>query len=81
VADSQQLVELARQPSGAIRATAADLSEASGDTSVGFALDPSRGALLGLLVQSPSFMERVDQGPRSGLRHYCAGFYRAVGGA
>lgn len=74
VADSQQLVELARQPSGAIRATAADLSEASGDTSVGFALDPSRGALLGLLVQSPSFMERVDQGQEVGYAIIALGF-------
>ncbi|MGM8227579.1 MotA/TolQ/ExbB proton channel family protein [Cellvibrio sp. ARAG 10.3] len=65
VADSQQLVELARQPSGSVRSTAASLSSASsGD--VGFALDPSRGALLGLLVQSPSFMERVQQGQEVG---------------
>ena len=65
VADSQQLVELARQPSGRVRSTAASLSSASsGD--VGFALDPSRGALLGLLVQSPSFMERVQQGQEVG---------------
>lgn len=66
VSDSQQLVELARQPGGSIRSTAADLSKSAGDTSVGFALDPSRGALLGLLVQSPSFMERVDQGQQVG---------------
>ena len=65
VADSQQLVELARQPSGSVRSTAASLSSASGGD-VGFALDPSRGALLGLLVQSPSFMERVQQGQEVG---------------
>lgn len=66
MSDSQQLVELARQPSGSVRSTAADLSKASGNGEVGFALDPSRGALLGLLVQSPSFAERVDQGQEVG---------------
>jgi biopolymer transport protein ExbB len=66
VADSQQLVELARQPSGSIRSTAGDLSKATGDVEVGFAIDPSRGALLGLLVQSPSLMERIDQGKQVG---------------
>jgi biopolymer transport protein ExbB len=66
MSDSQQLVELARQPSGSVRSTAAELSKASGSGEVGFALDPSRGALLGLLVQSPSFAERVDQGQEVG---------------
>lgn len=66
VSDSQKLVELARQPSGSIRSTAANLSKSTGNAEVGFALDPSRGALLGLLVQSPSFMERVDQGQEVG---------------
>lgn len=66
VADSQQLVELARQPGGGVRSTAAAMNKASGNSEVGFALDPSRGALLGLLVQSPSLMERVQQGQEVG---------------
>lgn len=66
VPDTQQLVELARQPSGSVRATADKLTGAEAGAEVGFALDPSRGALLGLLVQSPSFMERVSQGKEVG---------------
>jgi biopolymer transport protein ExbB len=39
-------------------------AELQGATSgvVNMALDPSRGGILGLLVQTPSFRERVDQG-------------------
>ena len=55
------LAELPRQPAAFARSTAADLTAASGET-IAFALDPSRGALLGLLVQSPSLMERIEQG-------------------
>lgn len=66
VPDTQQLVELARQPSGSVRSSADKLSGSAAGTEVGFALDPSRGALLGLLVQSPSFMERVSQGKQVG---------------
>ena len=59
------LAELPRQPAGFARSTAADLTAASGET-VAFALDPSRGALLGLLVQSPSLIERIEQGKAVG---------------
>ena len=64
-ADSGKLVELARQPSGAATSTAAELTSASSG-SVDFMLDPSRGALLGLLVQAPSLIERVQQGREVG---------------
>ena len=59
------LAELPRQPAGFARSTAADLAEASNEI-VPFAVDPSRGALLGLLVQSPSLMERIEQGKAVG---------------
>lgn len=71
---TQELVELARQPGGGVRGTARDLSNASGGESVGFALDPSRGALLGLLVQSPSLTERVQQGKQVGYAILFVGF-------
>lgn len=56
------LVELARQPAGYARSSAKALTSASAGAKVDFTIDPSRGALLGLLVQSPSLMERVEQG-------------------
>ena len=59
--------ELPRQPVGYARASAQDLGSAGiGDEAVTFAIDPSRGALLGLLVQSPSIMERIQQGKTVG---------------
>ncbi|TYK66712.1 MotA/TolQ/ExbB proton channel family protein [Colwellia echini] len=61
-ADGGQLVELSRQPASNITNSAAELSASSGNKETSFAVDPSRGVLLGLLVQSPSLIERVQQG-------------------
>lgn len=71
---SQELVELPRQPSGSVRASADELYSASAGAQVGFSLDPSRGALLGLLVQSPSLGERVQQGKEVGYAIIFVGF-------
>ena len=60
--ESNQLVELPRQPAGTARRSAEALGAAEPEQVVDFALDPSRGALLGLLVQSPSLIERIQQG-------------------
>lgn len=60
--ESNQLVELPRQPAAAARRSAGALGAAEREDVVDFALDPSRGALLGLLVQSPSLIERIQQG-------------------
>jgi len=61
-----KLIEFSRQPSSSVRESASALSSASGSETVGFSLDPSRGVLLGLLVQSPDLMERVEQGKEVG---------------
>ena len=60
--ENEQLAELARQPDAYIRSSANDLSSAEFNKSVGFYVDPSRGALLGLIVQAPSLLERIEQG-------------------
>lgn len=60
--ENEQLAELARQPDAYIRSSANDLSSAEFKKSVGFYVDPSRGALLGLIVQAPSLLERIEQG-------------------
>ncbi len=52
---------LPRQPAGRFVNMAEDLSEASSGT-VDMAIDPSRGQLLGLLIQAPNLGERVQQG-------------------
>lgn len=66
LSETNALAELPRQPAGYLRDTAAELTAAPPGIAVNFAIDPSRGALLGLLVQSPSLMERIRQGKEVG---------------
>jgi biopolymer transport protein ExbB len=61
VPGTDTVAELIRQPSSRYLSTAADLQAAQNEQ-VKFALDPTAGAILGLLVQAPSLSERVDQG-------------------
>lgn len=63
LSESGDVAELIRQPAGRFLGSASDIQAATGsDSLVGFAVDPSRGSILGLLVQAPSLSERVDQG-------------------
>ncbi len=61
VPGTDTVAELIRQPSSRYLSTAADL-QAAQNGQVKFALDPTAGAILGLLVQAPSLGERIDQG-------------------
>ncbi len=55
--------ELPRQPEERVLSTAGTLSSAAAGSIVPFALDPSRGSLLGNLVDVPTWWERArDQG-------------------
>ncbi len=58
---SGELQELARQPDARFRKLAETLYTAS-EGNAAMAVDPSRGALLSLVVQSPSLAERINQG-------------------
>jgi biopolymer transport protein ExbB len=53
---------LARQPAGDVTGAANRVANASGDGFVKGAIDPSLGTLLGLIVESPTIGERIDQG-------------------
>ena len=53
------LVELARQPSARFANTVENLEEAGPDQMVPFAVDPTRGSLLALLIQAATVGERV----------------------
>ncbi len=53
------LVELARQPAGRFTGTASDLQNAEAGEIVAFAVDPTRGSLLELLIQAATVGERV----------------------
>jgi biopolymer transport protein ExbB len=65
VPETGRLVELQRQPQSRYTSRIGDLTSAtSGLHAIG--LDPTRGQLLSLLVQSPSLMERIAQGKTVG---------------
>ena len=53
--------ELLRQPDGRFTGSAADLFDATSGA-VNFGIDVTRGGILGLLVETPTLGEKVDQG-------------------
>ncbi len=53
------LVELARQPAARFANSAEDMQDASAGAVVAFAIDPSRGSMLSLLIQAATVGERV----------------------
>ncbi len=57
--DTQTIAELPSQPDGRFTGTAEDLLGASPGEVTEFYVDPTRGSLLSLLIQAPSFGERV----------------------
>ncbi len=59
--ESGKLVELSRQPAARFQGMAGDLEEATSGMHA-FPLDPSKGAILSLMVQSPDLKERLAQG-------------------
>ena len=61
VPETGRLVELQRQPQSRYTSRAEDLQDST-DGMNAFGVDPTRGQLLALLVQSPSLMERIQQG-------------------
>jgi len=72
------VAELPRQPSGAASGQAASLYGASAGEVVEFSIDPTKGTLLGSLVESPSLMERVNQGGTVGYIILSVGFIAAL---
>lgn len=67
VTDEGTLAELARQPEGRLTGTTGDLMDAD-DGVVEFGLDVTRGGILGLLVQSKTIKDRIEDG---GIVGYC----------
>ncbi|MDO9167845.1 MAG: MotA/TolQ/ExbB proton channel family protein [Methylobacter sp.] len=59
--ETGKLADLPRQPEGKFLNLAEDIAETeSGQADIG--LDPTRGAILGMLIQTPGLIERVQQG-------------------
>ncbi|MBL4910932.1 MAG: MotA/TolQ/ExbB proton channel family protein [Alteromonadaceae bacterium] len=59
--ETGSVAELMRQPSSRYLATAQDLSDKPQGV-IPFALDPTGGSILSLLVQAPNTQERIEQG-------------------
>ncbi len=61
IPETGNVLELPRQPQGRFVSTTKDVFGATSGA-VGFGVDPSRGSILGLLVQAPNLRERIAQG-------------------
>jgi biopolymer transport protein ExbB len=60
--ENKKIIELASQPSSRYTSTIADLESATGNDTVGFWVDPSRGQLLRIIGQSAGLNDRIQQG-------------------
>lgn len=71
--ETGKLSELPRQPDGKFLTMAKNLTNATTGR-MDFAIDPTRGNLLDMLIQKPSFIERVQQGGLIGYITLSLGF-------
>lgn len=62
VPETNSLVELGRQPVERLQTTAANFEAAEVNTVASAVVDPTRGAIMALLVQAPNYKERIEQG-------------------
>jgi biopolymer transport protein ExbB len=60
--ETGNLVELARQPVDRLRTLVQDFEEAESGELMPVVVDPTRGAIMALLVQTPTMKERIVQG-------------------
>ncbi len=60
--DTQQYRLLGRQPAGKFLDAAENVEGRAADEIITAAIDPARGGILALLVETPSLLERVQQG-------------------
>ncbi len=60
--DSGAVEELSKQPSGRFTGTIDDLLDARPGETVSFGIDPSRGQILSIYVDTPDIWEYLDQG-------------------
>ena len=74
--ETEELTYLPKQPASQYTHSAKNLVNASADKLVNMTIDPSRGAILGLLIQTPSLLDRFKQG---GLPGYVVSGLAIVG--
>ena len=66
-ASEKSIAELLRQPEGRYASTASAMMDAT-ESPVDFGIDVTKGGILGLLVESPTVRDRIEQG---GIVGYC----------
>ncbi|MGI9392418.1 MAG: MotA/TolQ/ExbB proton channel family protein [Parvibaculales bacterium] len=76
--DTHQFGDLARQPLARYVSAAEDFAKASPDEWTTGVIDPSRGAILDLLLQTPTLLERVHQGGVVGYIIILLGLFGAL---
>jgi biopolymer transport protein ExbB len=74
IPETGRLVELQRQPGGTYTNKVEDLESSSSGLQA-FGIDPSRGQLLGMLVQSPTLAEYIAQGKQVGYAIIVLGIF------
>jgi biopolymer transport protein ExbB len=62
IPETGNVLELPRQPQNRFVKTTRAMFSAGPESTVKFGIDPSRGSILGLLVQAPNLRERIAQG-------------------
>ena len=72
--ETESLVELGRQPISRLREVAANFESASAGELMPVVIDPTRGQIMALLVQTPSAWERIKQGGWIGTLILVLGF-------
>lgn len=60
--ETGKLVELGRQPVDRFRSLMTDFESTTDGSLMPVVVDPTRGAIMALLVQAPDFKERIEQG-------------------
>lgn len=64
---TQKIVELAKQPDERYRFAAARLDDAPENQLANFAIDPTGGSVLSILLKEPTLSERLEYGGKTGL--------------
>lgn len=73
IPETGRVLEYSRQPHSRYTSGAKDISRIAIGERVDFAIDPTRGQLLSLLVKSPGIKERIQQGGIIGYIIICLG--------
>lgn len=76
--ETGKLAELARQPDGEYTNLAKDFADAKSGEIADIGIDPTRGVILSLLIQTPNLFERIDQGGAVGYVTIILGLFGLI---